>query len=98
MELTYPPGSELLLEMQRQLAEDADLLQLVAVMARMNVQERAVFHYLGGRHLVGRERYGELDVLTDPRNFEDERAQECGDLLMYTAFLAVASALRKRAA
>lgn len=93
---TYPADQHRLIELQRLLADEPDLFALVDIMARMNGEERAVFRFLGDRHLVGRERYGELGLLDDTRDFAAERAQECGDLLMYSAFIAVLETLKRR--
>lgn len=94
----YPAGSERLLELQRMLASDQELFAFVDMFARFNADTRSVFRFLGERHVVGERKYGAVDLLGDTRNFEEERAQECGDLLMYSAFMAVLETLKKRRA
>jgi hypothetical protein len=43
--------------------------------------------FLAQRLLAGQKAYGRLDLAKDPRDWRKERAEELGDLLVYTAFL-----------
>lgn len=42
--------------------------------------------YLADRLLMGQRYYGKIDLATDPRDWEKERRDEIGDLLVYSAF------------
>jgi hypothetical protein len=68
--------------------------EFVPVWHSLGKQERDVLIYLAKRLKKGQDQYGELALLDDPRNLETERAEELGDLLVYTAMAAVQRALR----
>lgn len=42
--------------------------------------------FLADRLLLGQRCYGKIDLATDPRDWEKERRDEIGDLLVYSAF------------
>jgi hypothetical protein len=42
--------------------------------------------YLADRLLMGQRYYGKIDIATDPRDWNNERRDEIGDLLVYSAF------------
>lgn len=94
---TFPAGQERLIELQQALAQDAALFDFVDMFARFNADTRAVFQLLADRHVVGERKYGSLGLLGDKRDFQKERADECGDLLMYSAFDAIREHLKRRA-
>jgi hypothetical protein len=93
---TFPAGQERLIELQRALATDAELFQLVDRIARMKGDGRALFNFLADRHEVGERKYGPLDLLNDDRDFEMERAEEFSDSMVYYAGEFVKMILRKR--
>jgi hypothetical protein len=59
--------------------------ELDAIADGLGPDELRVLVFLATRILCGREKYGELRVASDERDFEQERAEELGDLLTYSA-------------
>ena len=86
MELTYPPNSERLIEMQRRLASEPELLALVSLLATFNKDELAAFLYLVQKHDAGIRKYGSLDIGNETRDFKFEGANELADFLNYQSF------------
>lgn len=54
--------------------------------------------FIGDRIRLGQERYGELDLWEDERDWEMERAEELADSEVYNAYRAIAVAVRGRKA
>lgn len=77
MELTYPPGHEIVLELQREIAEcsPSELRALRVLMTKLK---------------AGRAKYGSLDLAADRRNWLDEVRAEVKDAMWYLAFAEVA--------
>lgn len=85
MELTVPPNCARLIELQR-------------LLATFGPDEIEAFWFIAKRHAVGRERYGELRVLEDARDFEMEAAEEGSDLISYLMFDMLRRVLLKKMA
>lgn len=62
---------------------------LDASCAELGADEIRVLAYLAARLLEGQRAYGRLDLAHDARDWKQERAQELGDVLVYTAFEAL---------
>lgn len=80
---TLPPGSH-------------TLIKLSALLATFGPDEIEAFYFIARKHAAGRERYGELVVANDKRDFMMEAAEESTDLISYLAFEFVKSVVVKR--
>lgn len=60
----------------------------------LGADERRVVGRIVDRLLLGQERYGELNLAVDKRNWRQEGAEELLDFLVYTAAREVAEADR----
>ena len=77
-------------------ARVAGRAELARVALDLDAEELAVLTFIARRLLDGQRRYGPLDLKHDPRDFEQERAEEIGDLLAYSAFAELQRHLRER--
>jgi hypothetical protein len=59
--------------------------ELDAAVDALGPDELRVLLFLAARMVAGRERYGELRLAIDRRDFERERSEEIADLLTYSA-------------
>lgn len=63
-----------------------DLLdELSAAVAPLEPDAVRVLVYIARRLLHGQEQYGPLQIANDERDWRKERAEEIGDLLVYSA-------------
>lgn len=76
-------------------ASDATPARLSAIAAQLAGDELAVLTLIAERLLCGRERYGELRVATDRRDFAREALEEAADGLVYAAATLVREAGRR---
>ena len=58
---------------------------LLTVVKRLGPDEVAVLTLIAKRLLLGRQRYGELHLATDRRDFGREALEEAADLAVYAA-------------
>lgn len=56
---------------------------LVVGLGELEGDELDVIGHVVGRLLIGRERYGQLDIATDPRTWREEKREELLDALIY---------------
>jgi hypothetical protein len=68
-------------------------VELSAILSELGDQEIAVLTVLARRLLAGQRAYGRLDLAHDARDWRKERADECADLLIYSAIAEVAVTL-----
>jgi len=63
--------------------------ELGQVLEDLGPDEQRTIAFLARRLLLGQRQYGRLDLEHDARDFATERAEEIGDLLVYSAFAAL---------
>jgi len=85
-----------LLSPTEQVRWDAEA-RLQEVVAELGSEEIEVLCRLAGRLLLGQKTYGRLTLgAGDPRDFEEERADEIADVILYSGFLELQRVLRRR--
>lgn len=63
----------------------ATVAELDGIVSGLGVQEVPVLRYVAQRLAEGQAAYGKLDLERDRRDFEQERAAELADAIVYTA-------------
>ncbi len=69
--------------------------ELGQVLENLGPDEQRTIAFLARRLLAGQRAYGAIDLEHDARDFGAERAEEIGDLLVYSAFAALRAAVAR---
>lgn len=67
----------------------SDIARLCEVFQSLAPDARTVLSRIAERLYAGQQQYGILDVVSDPREWLEERQQEAVDMLVYGEFYAM---------